>query len=98
MKKARSKAGHTQEKSCLQVLLRPLVDAIKRGLQVLHRVRHTEAQIALTKSSERRARQTSNSGFVEQSVSQFLRRPSRLRDVGEGVERAFWQATRESLD
>src|ERR1039457_1122562 len=48
--------------------------------------------------AERGSRETSDTGLFEQRVGQFLRRPARLRNVGEGVERAFRHAAGETLD
>src|SRR5450631_1927031 len=74
-------------KSCesclLKMFVHPGADAIECLLDVLDRVRHAEAQIALAKIAESGPRQPGDAGIVEQRVGQFLRGPSGLLDVGE---------------
>src|SRR5579863_4020136 len=84
--------------SLSEILLCPLVDAIQRLLQVLQRIRHAEAQVAFAELSECRARERCYSGLLEQSIGKRLRFPSRLRDVGKGIKRAFRHAAGKALD
>src|ERR1017187_10284793 len=89
-------------KSCesclLKMLVRPGPDAVERFLDVLDRVGHAEAQIALAEIAEGGTGQTGDAGIVEQCVGQFLRWPSGLLDVGENVERALGQAAGKTFD
>src|SRR5271157_1368839 len=84
--------------SPLQMLLRPLIDAIQRLLKVLDGIRGTEAQITLAEGAERRSRQSGYSRVLEQRIGQLLRRPACLLDIREGIKRAFGQPAGESLD
>src|ERR1035437_1363657 len=54
--------------------------------------------IAFSVVAERGAGEAGYTGLFEQRVSQFLRRPAGLRNVGEGVERAFGHTAGEAFD
>src|SRR5664279_305746 len=82
----------------LQILLRPLIDAIQRLLKILDRIGDTEPQMALAICAECGSGQRRNSRILQQRVGQLLRLPARLLDVGESVERALGQPAGESLD
>ena len=77
----------------LQILLCPGVDAIERFLDVLDRVRHAEAKIALAEVAERGAGQCSDTCVIEKRVGQLFRWPPSLRDIWEDIERAVRDAT-----
>jgi hypothetical protein len=64
--------------SSLEILLRPGVDAIECFLDVLDRVRHTEAKITLAEVAERGAGQCSDTCVIEERVGQLFRWPSSL--------------------
>src|SRR5207253_3764706 len=85
-------------RSPLQILVHPSSHAIQRLLDVLDRVRHAEAQIAFSETTEGSAGQRGNACLVEECVGQFLRWPSSLRDVRENVERTMRRAAGETLD
>src|SRR5260370_14537060 len=94
-----SVAGNISLHKCrLEILLRPLVNAVQRLLQVLQRISHAEAQVAFAKVTECGTGECRNSCLLEQSICQRLRFPSRLRDVGKDVECAFWHAAGKALD
>src|SRR5207245_8761148 len=76
----------------------PRMHAFQRPVQVLQRIGHAEAQIAFSVIAKRRPRKTSYSGVIHQRISQLLRFPARLADIGEHVERALGNAAREALD
>src|SRR5271165_4082079 len=82
----------------LQILLRPLLNALESKLNVLDRIRHAEPQVALAKRPERGSRQRGHSCLFQQRVGQLLRRPARLLDIRKRIERALGQTARESLD
>jgi hypothetical protein len=82
----------------LQILLRPGVDAIERFFDVLDRVRHAKAKIALAEIAERGAGQCSDARVIKERVRQLFRWPSGLRDIWEDIERAMWDATGKTFD
>ena len=90
------KLGH--QRGGLQILLRPGADAIECLLDVLDRVGHAEAQIALAEIAESGPGERGDAGVVEQRVGQFLRWPPGLLDVRENVERALGQAAGKTFD
>src|ERR1019366_890189 len=97
-KKPAVRRARTPDFSTLQILLRPLIDAIQRLLKILDGIGNTEPQITFTEGAERRSRQPRDSRVVKQRVRQLLRRPSGLLDIGEGIKRALRQPAGESLD
>src|ERR1700730_13371540 len=80
----------------LQVLFRPLLNAIQGLVQVRKRVGHTEAQVAFSETAKPGSGQAGDAGMVEQRIGQRLRFPSRLGDVGEGVKRSLRQTARKA--
>lgn len=66
-------AGNSRTPDCfllsLEILVRPIVHALKRFLDVLDGIRDAETQITFTKFSERGAGQRRNSSIFEKSVS-----------------------------
>src|SRR6266850_6919640 len=81
----------------LEALLRPLLNIRERLLDVLNRIGHAEAQIALAELAESRACQARHAGLIQQRVGQLLRSPTGAGDVRESVERALRNAAGESL-
>src|SRR5580704_1697039 len=91
-----SLGGFDQRKSAkicglLQILLRPLIHSSQCLIQILQRISHAETQIALTIISKCRSRKTSHARLLQQRICQLFRLPSRLRDIGEYIKRAFRQ-------
>src|ERR1035437_10874015 len=70
----------------LEILLRPLVDALQRLFEILERIGHAEAQVAFAEMAECRAGKRRHAGLLQQSVGQRLGFPSRPGDVREHVE------------
>src|SRR4029434_5735535 len=85
-------------KSALQILCRPGTDAIERLLDVLDRIGHAEAQIALAEVAESSPRERGDAGVIKQCVGQFLRWPPGLLDVRENVECALGDAAGKTFD
>src|SRR5579862_4427603 len=52
----------------LQILLGPLIDAIESLLQVLHRIRYAETEVAFAVFAERSARERRDASLLEQCV------------------------------
>src|SRR5271167_3346881 len=98
MKKPALQRALAHQSRQLQMLLRPLIDAIQRLLQIFDGIRSAEAQVTLTEGAKRRSRQPGYSRVLEQGVGQLLRRPAGLLDIRKGVKRAFGQPAGESLD
>src|ERR1035437_2199366 len=84
--------------SLAQVLAYPLFNSRQGFVQVLQRVGDTEAEIAFSVCAEGGAGEAGDTGLFEQRVGQFLGRPAGLRNVGEGVERAFGDTAGEAFD
>src|SRR3984957_17061821 len=72
-----------------QILARPLIDAVQRLLQIFQRIGYAEAQVAFSELAEGCAGKRGDAGLLQQCVSQRLRFPSRLRDIGKSVECPF---------
>src|SRR5438309_7296196 len=70
-----------------QVFVDPASDAIECLLDILDRVSHAEAQIALAEVAEGGPRERGNAGVVQQRAGQFLRWPSGRLDIGKNIER-----------
>src|SRR5438874_11117117 len=66
----------------LQIFVRPGADTIECLLDVLDRVGHAEAQIALAEVAEGSTRQRGDAGVIEQRVGESFRWPPGLLDVG----------------
>src|SRR5208283_2275460 len=81
-----------------EILLRPLVDALQRLLQILQRIGHAEAQVAFSVFAKGRSRKGCHSSLLQQRVRQRLRLPASLHDVGKNVECAFGHAAGEAFD
>jgi hypothetical protein len=53
----------------LQVLFRPVIDALERLLQILQRISHAEAQVAFAEGAERRTGKRRFSFLRSQTVA-----------------------------
>src|ERR1043166_727908 len=74
--------------SCLvKILACPIADTIERFLDVLDRIGYAETQVTFTEMAKRCPGQASNASVIEKRVRQFLRLPTRFRNVGENVKR-----------
>lgn len=62
-----SKKGRTIQREALnsKILLRPLVDAVKRLLQIFERIGYAEAQIPFAKLAEGGSGESRNSGLLQ---------------------------------
>jgi hypothetical protein len=58
-------------------------DSIERRFNIGQRVGKREPQISFTVSSERRTRQSGNSGFIQEAVCYLLARSTQRGDIGE---------------
>lgn len=70
--------------------------AIQRLLNILHRIRDAESDKAFAPAAERSARQTRDSGLLQQGISKLLRLPSSSFDIREDVEGAVRHLTAEA--
>src|SRR5579864_7038420 len=84
--------------SCsLQILLSPVVNALKCFVQVFHGVGDAEAQIDFTEFAECRAGKTCHAGFVQHRFRQLLGCPSSLLYIRERIKRAVRQAAAKAF-
>src|SRR4029077_16979383 len=81
----------------LQVLCRPLIDAVEGLVQVLEGIGDAEAQEAFSEVTERGTGKTRDACLFEDRIGELFRRPAGLRDVRESVEGALRHAARESF-
>src|SRR5579872_375415 len=77
----------------LEILAGPILDAVQSFIQVLHGISDAEAQVAFSKLSKRRTRQTSHTRLLQQSIRKYFRTQPGLPDIGKGIERARRNAT-----
>ena len=77
----------------------PVFNSNQRFVQILQRIRHIERRSAPCLFPKRGpAGETRNPGLFQQRVGQLFGGPSRFRNIGEGIERAFRHPARKPFD